>query len=151
MKSHGPVRVHQTGGYGQSHDSAQQAEILNKCGYHCGIFSCQWIKKAEIHGNAAELERKIPPVIGTFKFHKKKESLFVKFHKKQGKAAGKENGFRADPASGKKESTLDRQQQSDDGDSQMENRIRPGRNHLPGSGGQKIFKTAADFMDGASL
>ena len=64
MQCHRPVRMHKSGRYSQGHDSAQQPEILKEGG---GAAKCffgvkEWCSKTDVHGDTAELERKIPPV-----------------------------------------------------------------------------------------
>lgn len=70
MQRHGPVRVHESRRNGKRHDAAEETEILKKSRdaakrpsgaqkRHC---------QAEIHGDTAELEREVPPVVATIKF-----------------------------------------------------------------------------------
>ena len=73
VNRHQPVMVHQSAGFKESHDPAQKAVVLDKDrknraepGDRVGSGK----KKSQVHGNAAQLKRKIPPVIGMVIFHK---------------------------------------------------------------------------------
>mgnify|MGYP000091465089 FL=1 len=70
MERHRPVRMHESWRHSQGHDSAQQPEILKEGG---GAAKCffgvkERCSKTDVHGNAAELEWKIPPVEMPVKF-----------------------------------------------------------------------------------
>ena len=68
VEGQSPVGMHQAAGFCQGHHSAQEAVVLQKGIESAGDSSVpggleQGEKQAQIHGDAAELERKIPPVI----------------------------------------------------------------------------------------
>ena len=78
MDGHGPVRMHQSAGFSQCHDPAKKTEILDKkvkdisySGRNHGN------EKSKVHGNTAQLEWKIPPVIGSAIFYIIDKSLFI--------------------------------------------------------------------------
>ena len=78
VDGHGPVRMHQSAGFSQCHDPAKKTEILDKkvkdisySGRNHGN------EKSKVHGNTAQLEWKIPPVIGSAIFYIIDKSLFI--------------------------------------------------------------------------
>ena len=64
VQRHRPVRMHEPRRNGQSHDSTKQTEVLEKsCGAAECLFGAQErCCQADVHGDAAELEWKVPPV-----------------------------------------------------------------------------------------
>lgn len=92
MERHRPVRMHKSWRYSQGHDSAQQTEILKKgCGAAKCLFRVQERRsQTDVHGNAAELEWKIPPVVVPVVFYVIEKKLFVDLGKCQKNTAGKE-------------------------------------------------------------
>ena len=64
MDRHRPVRVHESWRHSQGHDSAQQPEILKEGGgaAKCLLGAKEQCSQTDVHGDAAELEWKIPPV-----------------------------------------------------------------------------------------
>ena len=92
MQCHRPVRMHKSGRYSQGHDPAQQTEILKEGG---GAAKCLFRvqerrSQTDVHGNAAELEWKIPPVVVLVVFYVIEKKLFVDLGKCQKNTAGKE-------------------------------------------------------------
>ena len=64
VQRHRPVRMHEPRRNGQSHDSTKKTEVLEKS---CGAAECLFRAQerccqADVHGDAAELEWKVPPV-----------------------------------------------------------------------------------------
>ena len=70
VQRHGPVRMHESRRNGECHDTAEKTEILQEsrgaaeCLFRAQKRCCQ----TEIHGDAAELEREVPPVVMTVEF-----------------------------------------------------------------------------------
>ena len=85
----------------QCHDAAKEGEVLEERGDSVlEMAACaaadKRVKQAHVHGDAAQLEGKIPPVVTVLVDDKVKKSLFVQFAKQQKKTAGKEHGLRAE-------------------------------------------------------
>lgn len=68
MEGQKQIGVHETAGFRQGHDAAQKGKILHEGAYAffrtaMAGMSEQGKNQAQIHGHAAELEGKIPPVV----------------------------------------------------------------------------------------
>ena len=88
MNSEGYIRVHQSAWLSQCHDPAKKSEILDKAVKT--VFQLRGDKgnpKPQIHGNAAQLEWKIPPVVTAVIFYIIDKKLFVCFCQRQYQAA----------------------------------------------------------------
>ena len=92
MERHRPVRMHESWRHSQGHDSTQQPEILKEGGSaaKCFFGVKERCSKTDVHGNAAELEWKIPPVVVPVVFYVIEKKLFVDLGKCQKNTAGKE-------------------------------------------------------------
>ena len=71
VERHRPVWVHESWRNGQGHDPAEEAEILEKGGGAAKTLSGAQKRRrqADVHGDAAELEWKVPPVEVTIEFN----------------------------------------------------------------------------------
>lgn len=91
MQCEGNIGMHQSAGFYKCHDTAQKSKILDK---RTGNLPVRWFQEGqdqtEIHGNAAKLKGKIPPVIGTGMDHHSEEQLLVQFAGSQKKTAAKQ-------------------------------------------------------------
>jgi len=88
--------------------------------------------KAQVHGNAAKLKGKIPPVVLTAIFNVEQKALLVKLHEGQKKPAGKQDPGKVFFLFCR----MDRQNAGDpgtrDGQEKMKSRPWSGRHHWPG-------------------
>ncbi len=71
VERHGPVWVHEARRYSESHDPAEKTEILEEGGGAAKTLSGAQKRRrqADVHGDAAELEWKVPPVEVTIEFN----------------------------------------------------------------------------------
>ncbi len=93
MQSQTPVDAAKSFGHDQGCQSAKQVEILKKRTNGGFIFLLleKRQEQAQIHWHAAELKRKIPPVILAVVDHKKEKTLLVAFCQEQKQTTEKEN------------------------------------------------------------
>lgn len=101
MQGNCEVRPEKTVRDQQGHDAAKEGEVLEE--YSNGVLKMmvcaagsKWVEQAQVHGDAAQLEGEVPPVVMIMVDDEVKKNLFVQFAKQQKKAAGKEYGLRAE-------------------------------------------------------
>lgn len=96
-------------------------------------FCCKGQDEAEIHGDAAKLKWKIPPVVLLLIYHVIQEQLLVNLACGQDNAAEKQQPYKKLPVcfSGKKVSRQHSRQEARGHNTDMKSRIRPGRYHGP--------------------
>lgn len=75
------IAVIHTGGIQECEDAAEKTEIHEKSKQDAAYFcrSAPWKNQADIHGDAAQLEGEIPPVVGSVMDQISKAELFPYF------------------------------------------------------------------------
>ncbi len=95
------VGVHEPAGFRQGHKAPQKPEILQKGGGSpASSFWEQGEDQAQVHGDAAQLKGKIPPVVDSGVGHQSEKELLVHLADSQDQAAQKQaaDGIPAPPA-----------------------------------------------------
>lgn len=92
MNAQGDMQIGEAVGKHQRSDSAEDTKILQK-GAECPPETCRnkWYQQAQIHRDAAQLERKIPPIVLAVKEHKIQKELLVQFSGSKKQTAPKDD------------------------------------------------------------